>query len=245
VLSKKTMNKFLKEYDSYENTLLEQYKKSDFFTRVQDLSDREYTYYLLQLGHFSFEFINWIQTALFGLENEKIKEVARHILREEVPDNMPTHQEERLYDMEQIGVSKAEVVASKPNPETKTVIEKRLALIAFPQEHYDLKTLVTLRFDGEVLAGETFGQITKELKRRFNLVPEKSRYYSPHFIHDQKNAQVKYDDKYSHADAYYEALAVLIKEEKDLKTACESAKKAFDLRIYFHSQFLTSGGNSS
>lgn len=226
----------LKQYEEYEDKLIEVYKSHSFFKQVTTFSDEQYIHYLLQLGHYSFQFINWLQTALVTLQNERAKKIVRYILSEELPPNKPTHHEERIADLQLIGVPLETALASQPTVETNSVITDRFDLIRYSPDHYDIRALVALRFDGEVLAGETFGQVVKELSRRFHFDTNKSRYYLIHFMHDIKGGRHERGG-IGHADTYRQIISTMLVDDVALGVAQETMSSSLKMRQKFHDQF--------
>lgn len=189
--------------------------------------------YLLQLGHMAQQFVKWYETAKLGLDSERAKEVIRTILRDEIPQHGPTHQDDRLYDLGLMGVSKERALTMPMSRTTRKIVARMYDLIRYPRDHYDLRVLVTLRVTGEVLVAEQYRHVVEEMQRRFGITPAQSRFYYPHYAHDLKGQEGE-----GHSDAFDTLLESLITDEHMLAVAKEAAKKAFQIRYGFHSQFL-------
>ena len=51
-----------------------------------------------------------MERAKFPFENEAIREAARHILRDEIPVDGPTHQDNRVSDLKMLGFTLDEIL---------------------------------------------------------------------------------------------------------------------------------------
>lgn len=216
----------------FEDRLIGQFRIGAFVRALQQMSDDEFQSFLIELGHLSSHFVRWYETAKLGLDAEPAKELVRRILRDEIPANAPTHQEDRLADLLQIGLTKEQILCSPASVTTHVAIDRLYELVRFPQTEYDLRVLVTLRIAGEVLPGELYGYVVPELERRFGLQRELSRFYFPHWQHDQK------EHEGGHADQFAQLLSKLITDACSLATAQDTARKAFDTRMAFYAQFV-------
>lgn len=231
------MNSFWARYDAFENDLIQQFRQHRFFERVSQFSDARYTNYLLQRALLSLEFERWQLTALLGLRAEAAKQVVRHIIKEEIPRGRPTHKENLLHDLNQIGVSTWRFRMTRPSTKTRQTIKTTYQLVRYREDDYDLCTLVSLRVAGEIMVAETYRHVLPELERRFGLRPEDSSFYRPHYEHDQKGGMSDYSEV-GHADSFEELLASLIHDERSLSVAVEAAQQAMRAPYAFHDQFL-------
>jgi len=132
-----------------------------------------------------------------------------------------------------MGVTKERALATPLSAATRRIVERMYALIRCPQDHYDLRVLITLRVTGEVLVAEQYRHVVAEMDRRFGITPAQSRFYYPHYAHDRKGAK-----GVGHTGAFDALLALLITDDRTLKIATETAEEAFQIRYRFHSQFL-------
>ncbi len=214
---------------------MREFHRHPFFQNFARLANEVVIRFLLQLGYLSAEFVKWYERAKQGFEAEDAKEVVRHILRDEIPQGAPTHQDERVYDLERMGVLKKRALNTAASPLTRTTVRKLYKLVGYPQADYDLRVLITLRVFGEILVAETYGYIVGSMKERFGLTAEQSRFYAPHYYHDQKEGA---DD--GHTGEFDALLARLICDEQKLAVAKDAAHKAFEARCSFHNQFTTS-----
>ncbi len=222
-------------YDEYEDGLIEQYRAHPAFPKLHEANNRVYVRYLLQLAQLSFEFVKWVELAKLGLENERAIEIVRHILREEIPSDRPSHKEDLLADLRAIGVSTADIRGAAPTRQTEETIKKMYQLIRYDGGRYDIRAVVALRVAGEVLVAETYHDVIGELVQRFSFNTTSSRFYYPHFVHDRKKGDG--GGLETHSDAFGSVLAELLTNDADLQVAKKTAKAALDVRYGFHDQF--------
>ena len=233
ILKKQTnQNDFFQRYSNYEDGLMTRFHELPFFQEFPRMSNRVLIQFLLQLGHLSAEFIPWYEKAKQGFESEEAKEVVRRILRDEIPVDAPTHQDDRLHDLKLLGISKEKILNTPALPQTRIVIRKMYALSRYPQTEYELKVLVTLRIFGEILVSETYQYIVTALEQRFGIIPTQSHFYAPHCYHDRKGEIEK-----NHTTSFDTLLNKLIVDERTLQTAQKVASRAFRLRSSFYGQF--------
>lgn len=221
----------VRAYFEFEADLVRQFGLHPFLRGMSTVPDEAFVGFLLQLGHLSTEFVRWYEQAKLGFDREDAKEVIRGILRDEIPQRLPTHQDDRLSDLLMIGVSKARVLNEPASSVTKRTVRRMYELVRYPQHDYDLRVLQTLRVFGEVLVGETYRVVTSELERRYQLGPEKSRFFWPHYKHDALEAVG------GHTSAFDELLGALIVDDRTLAVAKAAATQAFRLRYRFYNQF--------
>lgn len=202
-----------------------------FLRDLSHVSNARFVAFLLQLGHLSAEFVRWYERAKQGFESEAAKEVVRQILRDEIPQGLPTHQDDRLADLLAIGVPKKRALNTPASLATRGTLCGMYRLIRYPQAEYDLRVLVSLRIFGELCVGETYRFVVPELERRFNLGPVESRFFWPHYQHDQIGAPK------GHGSAFGGELAKLIVDERTFAVVIKAARRAIALRRRFRGQF--------
>lgn len=233
-----TNAKLISQYHDFENDVIRQFNEHDFYTKVfPKFSKKEFARYVLQLGHLSFEFVKFIERAKLPIKSEIGKEAVREILRDEIPAEGPTHQDNRFTDLIKIGFTPEQILNTPSTPETKKVLEKYYEVVKYPQDNYDLHVLIVLRVIGEVLVGETYKYVVEGLRKHFGLNPDKSLFYTFHWQHDTKGGAGD-TGGVGHTEYYDKVLDELIINEKMLKIAEESALVALKLRNQFHEQFL-------
>lgn len=231
-------------YDERENQLITKYTGAilleetghPFFRLMPHLSDEQFVAYLLERGHLSFEFVRWNEWAKLGMESEEAREIVRVILRDEIPSRGPTHQDDRVYDLQLIGVPKEKILNHRPSWWTRWTIKRLYAALRYPQTHYDLRAIVFLRMAGEIMVGETYRYVWAELQQRFHLKPEQSRFYYPHFDHDRKRLPGQEGE--GHTEVSSRFLEDAITTPETFHVAYETAEKAFRVVWQFHNQFL-------
>lgn len=225
------MHRYFDRYSHFEDERIEDFRRHPLWKKFATMDNLHFQTLLLQLGHLSENFVPWCERAKLGLESEVGKDILRKILRDEIPGNAPTHQDDRLADLGQIGLSKAIILQNKPTPKTKQALRRLWSLIKYPQPDYDLCTLLAVRIAGEILVAETYRYLMPELTSRFGLKVVDSRFYYPHLRADKKGEG-------DHAQAFDGLLGLLIFDENTLEAAEEAATRAFAARRGFYDQFL-------
>lgn len=227
------------EIERYEQEVIDRFREEIDLTR---LSNTEFENILLQKRLFSLEFFErFYNTTLCSLENEEAKAIARGIIRDEYPEDMPNHREDAVYDLIQIGLDKDTILRTELTAGTKATIDAMLGLVKYNHEpHYDMRSVTALRVAGEVLAGEELEIICEELERRYGLTKEKSAFYWPHVEHDKKTGPVGYKGT-SHSDRFGELLAILVKSETDLEIVKSTIDDSYKARSKFWKRFAEDG----
>lgn len=227
------MNEFFAVYSRYEDALIVQFSRHPFFVEFSTLTNEEVIRSLLQLGHLSTSFVPWYEKAKLGLGHEGAKEVLLRILQDEIPPGVPTHQDNRLHDLVRMGISKERCLREPVSNATARTVKWMRDLTRFPQEDYDLRTMIVLRVAGEALVGETYRSIVTSMERRFGLRQSDSRFFMPHFVHDKK-----VDGGQGHTNVFDPVLDELIHDDRTLKIATRSASQAFFVRYQLFDQFV-------
>ena len=89
---------------------------------------------------------------------------------------------------------------------------------------------------GEILVAEQFRLVVNEMRRRLRISPQaNSRYYWPHFLHDQKWLRRKEQNHVNLSDAFLEKH---INSEEALTVAMKSAQDAHSVRYLALMQFV-------
>lgn len=226
-------NEFFDEYSRFEDGLRKRFHSHPFCARFAKLTWVEFTGYLCQLGFLSQEFVKWYETAKLGMKSEDAREVVRKILRDEIPSQGPTHQDDRFSDLtELLQVPAYGLFTEEPSPSTVRAIKRLYRLICPTQDHYDLRALVALRVAGEVLVAEQYKPVVDYMRDRLRIDPRHSRFYRPHYEHDLKGAES------GHTDSFDPLLSKLIAGDEELAIAKEAAQAAFEVRFRMHNQFV-------
>jgi hypothetical protein len=223
-------------YSQFEDGLIRQFHAHPLYRTFHKLSKEQYMNYLLQIGFIAQNFVKWYETAKLGMVSEEAREVVRHILRDEIPQNGPTHQDDRLYDLNLIGVSTEQVRNVIPSAVTHRTIQRLYELVRYQQDDYDLRVMITLRVAGEVLVAEQYQHIVRYMGVNFGIRPSQSRFYFPHWKHDLKGA--KSEGGAGHTDSFDQLLESMLTDERKLEVAMDVAQKAFEARSGIHDQFV-------
>lgn len=225
------------QYSEFEDQLRKRFHEHPIYRNFTNWSVEQFYCYLLQIGFIAQNFVKWYETAKLGLSSEQAREVIRHILRDEIPQDLPTHQDERQFDLQLIGIHPARALNTPPSAHTRRTIQRLYDLVRYPQEDYDLRVMITLRMAGEVLVAEQYRHVVRYMKIRLGIDPKQSRFFVPHYIHDLKGKQA---EEGGHTDAFDQLLAEMINDERKLTVAKEAAIQAFEARSGIHDQFLAS-----
>lgn len=222
-------------YSKFEDGLRDKFHAHSFFRSFHKLTPEQFFQYLLQIGLISEHFVKWYETAKLGM-TEAASEVVRHILRDEIPQSNPTHQDNRLADLNLMGVSMEQVRNVKPTAATERTVKRLYELVRYPQKDYDLRVLVTLRVAGEVLVAEQYSHVVRFMRVRFGIKGSESRFYFPHWRHDLKGAELGGEP--GHTDAFDKLLEEMLTDERKLEVTKDAAERAFEARLGIHDQFL-------
>lgn len=224
------------QYSEFEDGLRKRFHEHPIYRTFASWSEEQFHCYLLQIGFIAQNFVKWYETAKLGLSSEQAREVIRHILRDEIPQDLPTHQDERQFDLHLIGISPIRALNTRPSTRTQQTIQRLYELVAYPQDDHDLRVMITLRMAGEVLVAEQYRHIVRYMKTRLGINPKQSRFFVPHYVHDLKGKQA---EEGGHTDAFDLLLAEMITDERTLSVAKEAASLAYEARSGIHDQFLT------
>jgi pyrroloquinoline quinone (PQQ) biosynthesis protein C len=224
------------ELFAFEDKLVQQFHRHPFFQRFGRMSTDELHAYLIQKWFLSENFVAWYDRVINGLQDAEAREVLRHIIFDETPQDAPSHREDLLTDLVYIGVQRSCVLTAKPTRETLRTKQRLHDIISYREHDYDLQAMVTLRMAGEVLVAEEYRHVVPELETRFGLTPERSRFYAPHFYHDRKEGPQD-TAMFSHTGSFESVLARMITDTQKLDVALRSAQKAYDARVSFYDQF--------
>ncbi len=222
------------QYSQFEDNLRTAFHRHRIYDSFATWSEEQFRRYLLQIGFIAQNFVRWYETAKQGMESEAAKEVIRGILREEIPQGAPTHQDERLHDLQLIGISAQRFRNTRPSWQTNRTIKYLFQLVKYPQPDYDLRVMVTLRIAGEVLVAEQYRHIVRYMTKRLGINPRQSRFFREHYEHDLKGGA----NKNGHTEAFDRLLIEMIRTDHDLEVAMDAAVKAFHARSSINDQFL-------
>ncbi len=178
--------------DAFEDDLIARYRGHRVLADTTRLSDADLKRILLQRRFVSLAFTPAYDLAIDLLRDKEALRIARVILREEYPGgtgSTRSHREDMIEDMLQLGITRAELVASRPTAATLEAVAAAFTLIAEAGEHEDadLRLLTILRFWGEILVSTEYVQLWPRIGP---LLTEngrnRSRFYYPHLLHDAK-----------------------------------------------------------
>ncbi|MER6778768.1 MULTISPECIES: hypothetical protein [unclassified Streptomyces] len=232
--------------DGFEDALIERFRAHPVLANVTGLPEEDFAALLLQRRFVSLAFTPSYDLAIDLLRDEAGLRIARVILREEYPDghgHTPSHREDMAQDMRRLGISRSDLVASRPTAGTQEVIRDTLELIADAGGHADadLRLLTILRFWGEVLVSVEYGRLWE---RMAPLLTEegrnRSRFYFPHHVHDAKTHSLATVSLLSgsHSDRLAARVTELLAQEESTERFRELEERALRLKTRFYDQFL-------
>jgi len=231
-----------RRYSRHEDGVIGQFNNRHFYKTgmFNQFSADQVRYYLLQLGFIAQNFLKWYQQSALGITDPEAREVIRQIMRSEVPQDGPTHQEDRFADLALLGLSRRMILNTSPTPDTQRVVDRLFDITRYTQRapHFDLSILVMLRVAGEILVAEQYKPILGHWNITFGLQPKQSRFFLPHIAHDQKRGSK------GHAGAFDKVLTRLIRNENALRIAMMAAETAESVRSSFNIQFVAMTGRS-
>ena len=235
------MTNYTKELNQYEDMIIEKHTRHPVLATLKDRNNTELEDILKQRRFLStVAFTPFYDLAIDGLTDAEAKETARWVLREEYPTGKPSHREDLLADLMELGLTKEAILTAPRTPQTEEAIKGLWDLVSYTPEktpeEYDTKAVVALRLAGEVLVSVEYGFILPELERRYGLKAKDSRFYWPHFMEDKKMKPIGTEGK-SHADRFSVILARLVNTQEKLSLAEHSMDAALKARSSFYKQF--------
>lgn len=235
----------MQDLDDFENDLIEQFKGHPVLAGITLLPDADFAAVLLQRRFLSLAFTPAYDLAIDLLEDVVGLRLARVILREEYPDakgNTQSHREDMKDDLFQLGVSRTDLVETRPTAMTSDTITKTLDLIADAGRHgdSDLRLLTILRFWGEVLVSVEYGQLWRRMEPLLSQGGEnRSRFYYPHHIHDAKAHSLAAASLLSatHSDRLGMRLSELLSRTDSAESFLATERAILRLKLDFYDQF--------
>jgi hypothetical protein len=227
------------QLSEHENQLIEQFRQHPYIISLPAQDNNTFKRMLVQNTFLSRNFVPWYVRGMLGMQSEEGKEILRDIALEEMGVEQgkieSTHMELLLCDLNAIEISSDYVLDDAQ--ETRATRYTRQAIDdiipAVYDYHYDLKTLVGLRMAGEVLVGEAYKHICRELENRFGMTKDNSQFYWPHFLHDAKDSELG-----DHTRSFEATLTTMIDTPAKLDIAKDTATQAYHARVSFYNQFL-------
>jgi hypothetical protein len=213
------------DLDAFEDALIDRFRGHPVLADTARLADADFAALLLQRRFVSLAFTPSYDLAIDLLSDEAGLRIARAILREEYPDgrgHTRSHREDMKEDLLQLGIPRADLVASRPTRATRNAIDEAFALISEAGGHddADLRLLTFLRFWGEVLV--------------------RSRFYYPHYVHDAKAHPLTAVSLLSatHSDRLATRIGELLARHGSADAFRETEERALHLKTAFYDQFL-------
>ncbi|GAA2245481.1 MULTISPECIES: hypothetical protein [Streptomyces] len=237
----------MRDLDVFEDGLIERFRQHPVLAGTGRLAQDDFAALLLQRRFVSLAFTPSYDLAIDLLTDEAGLRIARAILREEYPDgrgHTRSHREDMKEDLLQLGITREELVASRPTEATRRAVEDAFALIADAGSHADadLRLLTFLRFWGEVLVSVEY----EHLWRRMEPVlagedgRNRSRFYYPHYVHDAKAHPLTTVSLLSatHSDRLATRISDLLARQGGAEAFRETEERALHLKTAFYDQFI-------
>lgn len=235
-------NILFEKFSGYEDSLLVQYTSHPMFTRVEEFSNQQFKFIIMQYGEaISANFVKFLETALRQVKNPFAQEAMQRILRDEIPHIGPTHQQMRTTACESVGITPSELVSTVLSGATQTTLKAYFDTVCdqLLWKNRDLALTTFVRVIGESLVGVVYKTFTEELVRRFGVTEGDVEFYSFHWHHDEKGGTPFEGGEIGHTEYYDVAMRDLLRTEDDLNEAIEVANLALRIRLSFQDQFLT------
>ncbi|MEU9301689.1 hypothetical protein [Streptomyces sp. NPDC048269] len=238
----------MQELDRFEDELIERYEQHPVLANVTLLPDEDFAAILLQRRFLSLAFTPAYDLAIDLLRDEAAVRIARVILREEYPDgrgDTPSHREDMMQDILRLGVSRTDLLHTRPTAATKKAISDTFGLIAEAGTHddADLRVLTLLRFWGEILVSVEYGRLWERMEPLMAREGEyRSRFYYPHHVHDAKTRTLEGGGMLS--TAHPDRLATRLRDflisggEGAAEAFKEAEERSLQLKVSFYDQFL-------
>lgn len=198
---------------------------------ISVLPDTLFIGLLIQQSQISVSFIAWLDRARLPMQNTLGRSAITELMRDELPHNRPSHQEDRVADLRKLGLSDDKIFGILPTTETITTIGMMFRLLDWG-EQYDLRACVVVQAM-EMLAGEFYDRICHELERRFEFTEPDSRFYWRHYRHDSHEA-----GSASHGAVLEPAITELLQCEADLDAAIQTLYCVLEVREGYLKQFI-------
>jgi hypothetical protein len=233
------------ELDIFEDDLIEKFRQHPILKNLELLTDPDFVAILLQRRFLSLAFTPAYDLAIDLLNDKPSLKIARVILREEYPGSKGytrSHREDMKEDLLQLGVSRRDLVETRPTDATVRAIRKTLTLIpeAAAGDYADAQLLTILRFWGEVLVSVEYGELWRRMAPRLEGEGEnRSRFYYPHHIHDKKMRPLATASMLSstHSDQLGVRLRQLLDSHKARNCFMRIEKDILLLKMQFYDQF--------
>lgn len=228
--------------DAAEDELLGRFTAHPVFVEVEEIGQDAFLEILLQRRFLSLMFPVMYDVGIDGLTDPAAIKVVREILREEYPDpsgQTPSHREDLVADLVTLGASRERVLASRPTPVTRSVIERSFALIAEATERAtDLELMTIIRFWGEVLVSVEYGEFWRRMEAQFAAANAVSRFYHPHHHHDGRDPLADAtDEAATHSGRLGACLVRLLDGEGGEERFAHTEARVLSLRLEFYDQF--------
>jgi hypothetical protein len=183
------------------------------------------------------------------------KPTLREIIQEEYPQGMPSHREDLVTDLIQLGVKHLEIKKTVPTKKTVTAIKEAFeSIITFShnENFSDIMLLAFLRYWGEVLTALEYELFWPRIKKLLD--GKNSVFYSAHIAHDKDSYELDtitrtHEEGFTHADKLGRGLAEVITitqrkyqatEDKNaaINSAIQAIKCSTKNKIDFYHQFI-------
>lgn len=227
------------EADQREKQLLSGLTAHPILQHPETLSDQQLVYVLLQRRFISMIFTPVYDMGIDALSTQAALDVAREIVREEYPVGKPSHREDLIADLLDLGATRHQILACKPTPSTTSTLIETLELMGEAAAGGDeVRVLGMLRFWGEVVVAVEYGQFWKAIGPYFTTKQRPSCFYQAHYSHDGREP-IAAASAQTHSGRLGQCLRVLLDSPGAAKSLVEIETKIVHSRLRFYDQFVT------
>ena len=224
--------------DDVEAALLERLTGHPVLQRAGALSRDEIAALLLQRRFISMIFTPIYDMGIDALIGSDALQVAREIVREEYPAGRKSHREDLVDDLLALGLTRADVLASRPTATTLATIGETLELMAdATTDESGVRVLAMLRFWGEVVVSVEYGVFWSAMKPWFEAAGRASSFYFEHWGHDGCEQLVTASTK-THSGRLGVCLREMLRGPAAVAALTEVETRVVRSRMRFYDQFL-------
>lgn len=242
---------FSGQMDDIELANIQKLQDNLVIKNIHSLSPAQFSELLLQRRFLSLAITNLYDLAIDSNIGKDCKSILRRIQREEYPDPTskeqfpPSHREDLVFDLQQLGITLQEILQSRPSKQTKACIDSMInKMLDYGSENSAIKTITFIRFSGEVLVSEEYkclwSRIADVLESLGHNNPKlTSRFFWPHIIHDARcSFTVEMRKSKTHSSYLGVVLSRLVNNHSDLSLFKAAEQDALRLKCFFYNQFV-------
>ena len=224
--------------DGVEGALLQRLTGHPVLRRAGALSRTEIAAILLQRRFISMIFTPVYDMGIDALTGSDALQVAREIVREEYPAGRKSHREDLVDDLLTLGLTRSDVLASRPTAATLATIGETLELMADATiDESGVRVLAMLRFWGEVVVSVEYGVFWSAMQPWFDAADRASSFYFEHYSHDGCEQLVTASSR-THSGRLGVCLRQMLRGPAAVAAFTEVETQVVQARVRFYDQFL-------